>query len=68
MNEKCIIGLSGILCVTGLQIAAWIMGFNGQVFALTGAVIGGVVGYFLGWERNVKQTVQEYIEERKHEL
>lgn len=47
--DKTIIGLTGIVAVTVLQCAAWLGGFDGQVFALTSAVIGGVVGVTFGF-------------------
>lgn len=48
MNDKFIFGMFAIGAVTFLQIVAWLCGHNGQVFALTSAVIGGVSGVLLG--------------------
>ena len=45
MQDKTIISLTAIIAVTLLQIVAWQCGHNGQVFALTSAIIGGVTGF-----------------------
>ena len=49
MEDKNIIAMVAIVCVTALQVAAWVCGFNGQVFAFTSLIIGGVVGSILGF-------------------
>jgi hypothetical protein len=62
MENKTIIGLTGIIAMTALQMTAWLCGHNGTVFAFTSGVTGAIIGYFFGWERNVKATVKEFIE------
>ena len=49
MEDKTIVAIVAIVCVTALQVAAWVCGFNGQVFAFTSLIIGGVVGSILGF-------------------
>ena len=66
-TPKLVIGLTGIGAVTTLQCVAWLCGYNGAVFALTSAVISGVVGFAYGTERNIKQSIAEYIEDHKVE-
>jgi hypothetical protein len=46
------IALTGILALTGLQIAAWAMGINGQVFAFCSGTIGIIFGYYFGSKHN----------------
>ena len=65
VDNKVIIGVVGISSVTILQGIAWVTGHNGTVFALTSSIIGGICGYFLGWERNVKKTIIEYVKEKE---
>lgn len=65
MEDKTIIGIIGLICVTIIQCVAWYLGFDGQVFALTSAVIGVIIGYFFGWSKNVQTTITEYIEKNK---
>jgi len=48
MEDKTIIGVVGICGVVILQCVAWASGHNGQVFALTSAVIGGITGFTFG--------------------
>ncbi len=38
-----------IVCITSIQICAFIFGFNGQVFAFTSLIIGGIVGSIFGF-------------------
>lgn len=45
IQDKTIIGIVGICAVVILQCMAWASGHNGQVFALTSAVIGGITGF-----------------------
>ena len=49
----------GSVCVITMgcmQVAAWVCGFNGAVFALTSAVIGAVAGSLLGFELGKKSN------------
>lgn len=66
-TPKLVLGLTGIGAVTVLQCVAWLCGHNGAVFALTSSVIGGVIGFTYGTERNIKQSIAEYVEEHKVE-
>jgi len=42
-------GMFAIGVVATMQGVAWLLGYDGQVFALTSAVIGGVTGVILGF-------------------
>jgi len=46
----CIVGIVGIL-----QGVAWILGKDGQVFALTSLVIGGISGAIFGFKLGLKK-------------
>jgi hypothetical protein len=50
MNEKTIFGIFIISIVTILQVVAWVMGFNSQVFAFTSLIIGLTAGVILGFK------------------
>jgi len=65
MESKTIIGLTGIIAMTALQCVAWLSGHNGTVFAFTSGVTGAIIGYFFGWERNVKKTLFEYVDQKE---
>ena len=58
---QCMIAITGLICVTALQITAWALGYNGTVFALTSSVIGGITGFALGIKINIKKSVGEYV-------
>lgn len=51
VEDKTIIATVAISAVTILQVVAWYCGFNGQVFALTSAVIGGITGFTFGLKK-----------------
>jgi len=53
MNEKMVFGMFVIGIVAGLQVIAWIMGFNGAVFAFTSFIIGGITGALLKINLNI---------------
>jgi len=55
MNEKCIIGVVGIGCLTILQTIAWSTGHNGTVFALTSAGIGAIIGSYFDLKSVIKK-------------
>ena len=61
MNERMLFGLIVIAIVAGLQVVAWIMGFNGTVFAFTSFIIGAIAGSILG----IKLNMREYFKETK---
>lgn len=50
MNEKTIFAIFVISIVAILQVVAWIMGFNGAVFAFTSLIIGLASGAVLGFK------------------
>ena len=50
MNDKMKFGIFVIAIVAGLQVCAWVMGFNGAVFAFTSFVIGATTGTLLGFK------------------
>ena len=54
MEEKYAIALIIIGCMTVLQISAWIIGANGQVFAFTSLIIGGIAGSLFGFSLSSK--------------
>ena len=49
MNDLLKFGMFVIAVVATLQITAWVLGFNGQVFAFTSLIIGGIVGSLFGF-------------------
>lgn len=55
MQDKTIIGVVGLLCLTGLQGAAWYSGHNGMVFALISAGIGAIIGGYFDWKQVIKR-------------
>ena len=50
MNDKTIFAVFVISIVAILQVVAWIMGFNGGVFAFTSLIIGLTAGVILGFK------------------
>ena len=54
---KAIIGVTAILCISGLQLYAWSSGHNGVVFATTSAILGAVVGGAF----NIKKSIKEFV-------
>ena len=48
-NAKTVFAMFVISIVAILQVVAWLMGFNGQVFAFTSLIIGLVTGSCLGF-------------------
>lgn len=50
MKEKTIFAIIVIVIVAYLQSMAWIMHFNGTVFAFTSLVIGLTAGAILGFK------------------
>ena len=53
---KSIVGVTALVCLTALQLTAWITGHNGVVFATTSAIFGAVIGGFF----NIKKSIKEY--------
>ena len=53
-----IFGMFVIAIVAGLQVVAWVMGFNGAVFAFTSLIIGSVAGTVLGFKLNVEKYMK----------
>ncbi len=54
---KAIIGCTALVCLTALQLTAWITGHNGVVFATTSAIFGVVIGGYF----NIKNSVKEFV-------
>lgn len=48
MKERTAVALVLVGVTATLQGVAWILGIDGQVFALTSAVITGVLGWCIG--------------------
>jgi len=48
MEWKWIFGVTAIVCFTALQIAAWYLGIDGQVFAFTTSAIAGLLTFLTG--------------------
>ena len=66
MTDKMIFGMFAISIVAILQIVAWIMGFNGQVFAFTSLCIGAIAGSLLGFNFGKRKTdILEIKDNRK---
>lgn len=40
--------------IAGMQVIAWYLHINGQVFALTSLVVGGIVGAIFGFKKAAK--------------
>lgn len=53
--DKLNFSLYVIIIVALIQGVAWIMGYNGQVFAFTSLVIGAIVGSALGFTIQLKK-------------
>jgi len=53
--DKTTAGVCMVLTVAGLQTVAWILGKDGQVFALTSLVIGGITGAIFGFSLGLKK-------------
>ena len=58
---KTIIAVTGLICLTGLQLYAWYTGHNGVVFATTSAIFGGIIGGYF----NIKKSIGEYVNENR---
>lgn len=56
MNEKMIFGMFVIAIVAIIQGMAWIIGYDGAVFAFTSLIIGAVAGSILGFNVGRKPT------------
>jgi len=59
MEDKTIIGMTALVCLTGLQLAAWYMGHDGMVFATTSAIFGAVVGSYFDIKDKIKKVVNK---------
>jgi len=56
MNDQTIFAMYAISIVALLQLVAWYLSFNGQVFAFTSLIIGAVVGSVLGFSLNKREV------------
>ncbi len=60
MNDKQQFGAILIGSVVTLQLAAWILGINGQIWAFTSLIIGLIGGAILGWKKtNAKNKTKD---------
>jgi len=50
MNDKTIFAFFVISVTASLQVVAWLLGFNGAVFAFTSLIIGLTAGVILGFK------------------
>jgi uncharacterized membrane protein YjjP (DUF1212 family) len=57
--DKYTFGAIGIICFVALQIVAWILGYDGQVFTFSTSAISGILMFLTG----VNLTEQYY---KKH--
>ena len=62
MNDRMIFSLVAITVVGAIQIAAFAVGMNGQVFNFTTLIIGAIVGSVLGISINLKRPHNPDIE------
>ena len=57
MEDKTILGLFSLGCLTALQLFAWYSGHNGVVFATTSGIFGLIAGSLF----NIKQSIKEFV-------
>jgi len=55
MNEKYQFCLIAIAILAVLQVVAWILGYDGVVFAFTSGCIGAIIGFAIG-KLNIPNT------------
>ena len=60
-GNKTLIAMTGLLCLTGLQLYPWYTGHDGVVFATTSAIFGAIIGGYF----NIKKSIGEYIYENR---
>ena len=58
-EPKHIIGLVAMLCFCGIQITAFVMGYNGQILTITTNALIGIIGYLLGIDITQKKVLKE---------
>ena len=59
MEDKTIIGITALVCLTGLQLYGWYTGHDGIVFATTSAIFGAVVGSYFDIKDKIKKVVKK---------
>jgi len=59
MEDKTIIGITALICLTGLQLYGWYTGHDGIVFATTSAIFGAVVGSYFDIKDKIKKVVNK---------
>jgi len=59
MEDKTIIGITALVCLTGLQLYGWYTGHDGIVFATTSAIFGAVVGSYFDIKEKIKKVVNK---------
>lgn len=48
MEDKSIIVIVALVCLTAIQVTAWFLGFNGQVTVFVSSTITAIIGYVIG--------------------
>lgn len=64
MDEKFIFGMFTVSIVTIIQLVAWYLGYNGQVFAFTSLIIGLISGSLLGFTFNIKESIKDFTKNK----
>jgi len=54
MQDKTIVTITALVCLTIIQAVAWALGFNGQITVFVTALFTAVLGFFTGINFTVK--------------
>ena len=72
MEPKWIFGIVCVIVLGAIQVSAFILGIDGQVFAGTTGTITAIIGFLLGWnivspaqKATVKEVVETIINKQK---
>jgi hypothetical protein len=57
MQDRTILAIVAIICVTLIQIVAWYLGFNGQITTFVTSAITAILGFFTGI--NLSESVRK---------
>lgn len=60
MDEKRVYTICIVLILAGLQVVAWLLGFNGQVFIFISMAIAAALGFSTGVNIKAGQDVREF--------
>jgi len=58
-EPKHIIGIVALCCFTGIQITAFVLGYNGQILTITTNALIAIIGYLLGVDLTQKKVIQQ---------